>query len=70
MARLNGAVYSYQMPNSKIGFSFPAERLYTIHDQPREKYVPEILIDPMTEFMKKDTDIFISRALSYLKNKR
>ena len=30
MARLNGAVYSYQMPNTRIGFSFTSERLYTV----------------------------------------
>lgn len=70
MARLYGAVYSYQMPNTKIGFTFPAERLYTVNGLPREKYVPEILIDPAKRTNSKNEDIFISRALEYFKNKR
>jgi C-terminal processing protease CtpA/Prc len=45
MARLNGAVYSYQMPNTGIGFSFTAERLYTVEGQPREKFIPPVMID-------------------------
>src|SRR6185436_3173170 len=49
MARLSGAVYSYEMPNTNIRFSFPAEKLYTVSGLPREKYMPEILIDPMTQ---------------------
>lgn len=69
MARLNGAVYSYEMPNTKILFSFPAEKLYTVMGLPREKYIPEILVDPMTQASRKAPDIFILRALSYLKNK-
>jgi carboxyl-terminal processing protease len=69
MARLDGAVYSYEMPNTKIRFSFPAEKLYTVSGLPREKYMPEILIDPITQASQKSPDIFISRALGYLKNR-
>ena len=68
MARLNGAIYSYEMPNTKIRFSFPAERLFTVSGVAREKYMPEILIEPAAQGSQKDPDIFISRALSYLKN--
>ncbi|MBC6606068.1 peptidase [Hymenobacter sp. BT188] len=46
MARLNGAIYSFRMPNSGIGFNIPAERLYRIDGLPRENYVPPILIQP------------------------
>ncbi len=70
MARLCGAVYSYEMPNTKIRFTFPAERLFHVNGLPREKYVPRILIDPVKESTRQDGDLFISRALSYLKNKR
>jgi hypothetical protein len=66
MARLVGAVYSYEMPNTKIRFSFPAERLYTVSGLPREKYIPEILINPIAQAPQKSTDMFIARALSYL----
>ena len=67
MARLNGAVYTYEMPNTKIRFSFPAERLYHINGLPREKYTPQILIDLVKEHSTSVSDIFISKALRYLK---
>ncbi|MFI5131368.1 MAG: S41 family peptidase [Chitinophagales bacterium] len=67
MARLNGAVYSYQMPNSKINFSFPAERLYHINGPPREKYLPAILLDLTNKQESSPTDIFIERALIYFR---
>ncbi len=70
MARLCGAVYSYEMPNSKIHFSFPAEKLYTVSGMPREKFIPGILIDPTTLASQKDKDPFLLRALNYLESKR
>jgi carboxyl-terminal processing protease len=67
MARLNGAVYSYEMPFSKIHFSFPAERLYHINGLPREKYLPQVLLD-VTRQQSPASDIFIESALNYFKN--
>lgn len=67
MARLVGAVYSYEMPNTKIRFSFPAERLYHVNGLPREEYTPQILIDLTKEHYTPATDVFISKALHYLK---
>ncbi|MBS1654323.1 MAG: peptidase [Bacteroidetes bacterium] len=68
MAGLNGAVYSYEMPNSKIHFAFPAERLYHINGLPREKYVPPVLINVLGKPMNGQQDIFIDRALAYFKS--
>lgn len=69
MAGLNGAVYSYEMPNTKIHFSFPAERLYHINGQPRENYVPQVNID-LHNLDVQAKDIFIDKALAWLsKNK-
>ncbi len=59
MARLFGAVYSYEMPNTKIRFTFPAERLYTVNGLAREKYIPEILIEPVTQATKRHGYIYI-----------
>ncbi len=67
MARLNGAVYTYEMPNTKIRFTFPAERLYHVSGLPREKYTPQILIDLTKEHSTSVSDVFISMALHYLK---
>jgi len=69
LARLNGAVYSFEMPNTKIRFTFPAERLYHVNGLPREKYVPPVFIDWRKERDKTGSDVFLDRALGYLKNK-
>ena len=67
MARLNGAVYTYEMPNTKIHFTFPAERLYHINGLPREQYIPPVFIDLQKENLKSNTDPFMEQALQYLK---
>jgi carboxyl-terminal processing protease len=64
MARLNGANYSYQMPDSKIGFSFPAEKLFHVNGTPRELFVPDIMVD-MTR-QAKDEDIILEVAIQYI----
>ena len=64
MAGLNGAIYSYQLPNTKIGFSFPVEKLMTIKGQPRENFIPPIAIDLMTQ--KKGEDLILKTALHHL----
>jgi C-terminal processing protease CtpA/Prc len=69
MARLNGAVYSYEMPETKIHFSFTAERLYHVNGLPREKYKPQIEIDLRKAINNPGPDIFMSSALKYLNGK-
>jgi C-terminal processing protease CtpA/Prc len=70
MARLKGAVYSFEMPNSHIRFSFPAEKLYHIIGLPREQYRPAVFIDWKKKELTPGTDIFISKALEYLTSKK
>lgn len=67
MARLNGAVYTHELPNTKIHFSFPAERLYHINGVPREQYLPPIYIDLLKEKVSPGEDLFILKAKQYLK---
>ena len=45
MAQLHGAVYSYKLPHSGIGFSFPVERLRHINGRPREAYRPRVYVN-------------------------
>lgn len=66
MARLNGAVYSYQLPNTRIGFSFTAERLYHINGQPREAFVPGRYLDITRLNAKEGEDVFMTAALEYI----
>jgi carboxyl-terminal processing protease len=45
MAALNGAIYTYTMPNTGIRFSFPVEKLFHIDGTPREFYRPRVQVD-------------------------
>lgn len=69
MARLKGAVYTFEMPNTKIRFSIPTERLYHINGTPREQYIPPIFIDWRKGELKSGSDIFMEQALQFLKNR-
>jgi carboxyl-terminal processing protease len=42
MAQLLGATYRIELPNSKIGVSLPAERLYHVNGSPREAFRPKV----------------------------
>ena len=68
MARLNGANYSFNMPNTGIRFSFPAEKLFHVNGLPREKFRPTINVD-MTE-QKKGEDLILQKGLEYLRRKK
>jgi carboxyl-terminal processing protease len=48
MAGLSGAVYSYRMPNTGIGFSFPVEKLYHMNGLPREQFKPTVIVPLVT----------------------
>ncbi|MFL5808190.1 MAG: S41 family peptidase, partial [Flavisolibacter sp.] len=68
MAGLNGAVYSYQMPNTKIGFSFPVEKLFHINGTAREKFKPSIIPDLTKQ--KAGEDLLLNKAVSLLIKKK
>ncbi|MGH1516643.1 S41 family peptidase [Chryseobacterium sp. JK1] len=57
MAGLLGAISSFQMSETKIGFQFPAERLYHINGTPREDYIPAILTQNMEDTFQKAREI-------------
>jgi C-terminal processing protease CtpA/Prc len=65
MAGLNGAIYSYQMPETKIGFSFAVEKLFHVNGKRRENFLPAILID--MNLQQQGEDIILLRALNFLK---
>jgi C-terminal processing protease CtpA/Prc len=43
MAGLLGAITQFEMPNTKISFQIPIEKLYHINGTPRAAYVPSVL---------------------------
>lgn len=65
LARLNGAVDGFEMPNTKIGFNIATERLYHINGSPREFYNPAILVDVTGQ--KRGYDVIMQTAINYLK---
>jgi len=67
MARLNGSVESFRMPNTKIGFNIPTERLYHINGTPRELYKPAVEVDVTRQ--TQTTDVILNTAISFLNNK-
>lgn len=69
MARLNGAVYSFEMPDTKIGFNITAERLYHINGQPRELFKPTVEVDVTDQKPGPAGDVILNKAILFLKNK-
>jgi C-terminal processing protease CtpA/Prc len=67
MAGLKGAVYSYNLPNTKIGFSFPVEALFHVNGIPRENFSPNIIVDVWKQ--KTGEDLILQEALNYLNRK-
>lgn len=66
MAGLNGAIYSFTMPNTDIRFSFPAEKLFHINGTPRENFQPGIEVDLSKE--KGNEDNILEEAVKYIYN--
>ncbi|WP_158011091.1 S41 family peptidase [Hymenobacter lapidarius] len=72
MARLNGAIYSYKLPNSGIGFSIPVERLFHVNGQPREAFRPPVYLDPEASARGSDaaSDPALQKALNLLQSQK
>jgi C-terminal processing protease CtpA/Prc len=64
MAALNGAVYSFTMPNTNIGFSFPAEKLFHVNGTPRENFQPIIAVDISKK--TNNEDYILEEGLRYI----
>ena len=66
LARLNGAVESYEMPITRIGFNIATERLYHVDGSPRERYKPTIVVDVTGQKPGEDGDVILRTARSFL----
>jgi C-terminal processing protease CtpA/Prc len=66
MAGLNGAIYSFIMPATGIGFNFPAEKLFHVNGKAREDFKPAILVDIQKQ--KEREDLILDEGVKYLKN--
>jgi len=52
MAGLLGEIYSFETPETKITFSFPCVQLQHVNGQPREDFVPAVLISDQKQALK------------------
>jgi carboxyl-terminal processing protease len=67
MAGLNGAVETFQLPNTNIGVNITTERLYHINGLPRELFKPSVLVDVKKQ--STGNDVILQSALLYLRKK-
>lgn len=70
MAQLWGATYRIDLPNTKIGVSVPAERLYHVNGTPREAFQPRVAVSAGS---RADDDVVLKagiRAVSGSRPKR
>jgi C-terminal processing protease CtpA/Prc len=51
MAGLLGAIYSFTMPETNIGFSIPAEKVFHVNGTPREEFMPGVIVTDNKEYI-------------------
>ncbi|HEX3228514.1 MAG TPA: S41 family peptidase [Pyrinomonadaceae bacterium] len=56
MAGLNGGVFNLELPETKIGVTYPGERLNHINGIPRENFTPPVLVDLMDSRLGRSSD--------------
>ncbi|MBS1604642.1 MAG: peptidase [Bacteroidetes bacterium] len=69
LARLNGAVDGFEMPNTGIGFTIATERLYHVNGTPRELYEPAVRPDLTKQGPGNGGDVILNTAVEYLKRR-
>jgi C-terminal processing protease CtpA/Prc len=65
LARLNGAVESFEMPNTKIPFHISTERLFHINGTARETFTPNIEVQVTGQ--RPGKDVILAEAIEFLK---
>jgi carboxyl-terminal processing protease len=66
MAGLAGAVHTITLPHTKIGVSFPVEKLWHVNGTPREDFVPVIIVDLINPKNKEPQDAILDAGLRAL----
>jgi C-terminal processing protease CtpA/Prc len=62
MAGLLGAIYSFTLPETNIGFSIPVEKLFHVNGTPREDFRPK--------YLQSDSEKQMAAAMALLNNKQ
>jgi carboxyl-terminal processing protease len=69
MARLVGATSGITLPHTRIGVSFPTEKLFHINGTPRENFVPPVYVDLLKSRKQANEDIIFRRGLRVLQTR-
>ena len=64
MAGLLGAIYSFSLPETKIGFSIPVEKLFHVNDTPRENFIPKFLVSESKKYLPLATKLLNNKINS------
>jgi carboxyl-terminal processing protease len=70
MARLAGATSGIMLPHTRIGVTFPTEKLFHINGTPRENFVPRVHINLLLKVNHDREDVVLLRGLSVLRRRR
>jgi carboxyl-terminal processing protease len=70
MARLAGATSGITLPHTKIGVTFPTEKLFHINGIARENFVPPVHIHLYLKVNRDREDVVLHRGLSILRRSR
>lgn len=63
MARLVGAKYDFLLPNTDIGVSYSAEKLFHVNGTPREDFMPDVIVVPASS----NEDVILEKGIDILK---
>lgn len=68
MAGLLGATSQITLPNTRIGVSFPTEKLFHVNGSPREDYSPKWLVDMLSKQVSELVDPVLEDGIKVLSN--
>ena len=70
MAGLIGATSQITLPRTRIGVSFPTEKLFHVNGTPREDFMPPVYVDLLNERNWRGTDRVLETGLGILSRRR
>jgi carboxyl-terminal processing protease len=65
MAGLLGAIYSFSLPETNIGFSIPVEKLFHVNGTPREDFTPKFLVSDNKDYLPLATRVLTKKINSH-----
>ncbi|MEO0584360.1 MAG: S41 family peptidase [Bacteroidota bacterium] len=69
MGQLRGSIYTYQMPNTQIGFAIPTEKLFHLDGTPREDFLPQHLVNHEGEALNTGIKVLEQMLVNVVKDK-